>query len=220
MKRDGSNQQFTSSPRRYNLSTFVAPNLILVEGPDEFNFLRFIRAREDVQIHVYEGKDQLRLELATIQSVEGFGQVRQVAILRDADLDPRAAVQSVVSQWSAAFGEPLPSVASDEWYEDRCGRRWSVWIMPEPDVEGDLEALLWRAVGESNHRSCVDGLMDCLDQCNPIPFTSKTKARLYAWLATQRDPVKEIHAALGVRAGLFSPEDPTFARFRDMVDRL
>ena len=110
-----------TSPKRYNLPTFKAPILVLVEGPDEFHFLRFLQQREDIQIHVYEGKDQLGLELETIRGVEGFGQVRRVAIMRDADRDPKAAVQSVLSQWANAFKTPMPNVPSDEWYQDAEG---------------------------------------------------------------------------------------------------
>lgn len=208
------------SPRRYNLPTFIAPNLLLVEGPDEFQFFRFLRPRDDVQIHVYEGKNQLRLELETIQKVEGFEQVKQIAIVRDADNDPVAAVQSVLTQWSVATNQVVPKVASDEWFEDGEGRRWSVWIMPAPDSSGDLEELLWKAVAESDHCQCVEALMNCLDACNPIPFSSKTKARLYAWLATQQTPLHELHAALGGRAQLFDPANPIFARFATFVDSL
>lgn len=209
-----------NSSRGYNRPTFEAPNLILVERPDEFQFLRFLRPRQDVQIHVYEGKDQLQLELATIRGIEGFDKVRQAAIIRDADQDPKAALQSVLQQWSNAFREPMPKVTSDTWYSDSDGRRWGVWIMPEPDVKGDLEELLWQAVIESAHRSCIDDLMACLDQCEPIPFRSKTKARLYAWLSTQHNPLKELHSALKSESNLFNPADPVFARFGHLIDNM
>ena len=163
---------------------------------------------------------KLRLELAVVQGIEGFEKVKQVAIVRDADQDPKAALQSVLSQWSTAMREPVPDVISDTWYGDSQGRRWCVWIMPEPDAEGNLEELLWRAVGVSSHRSCIDELMACLDQCVPIPFGSKTKARLYSWLSTQHDPLKELHAALNTRNGLFNPHDPVFARFGRLIDQM
>ena len=209
-----------NSPRRHNLSTFTAPNLVLAEGPDEFQFLRFVRPRDDVQIHIYEGKDQLQLELETIRGVEGFGQVQQVGIIRDADQNPQGAVQSVLSQWANALEETIPLVSADDWFQDKEGRRWSVWIMPEPGKKGDLEELLWQAVHIGDHRTCINNLMDCLDDCSPVPFTSKTKARLYAWLSTQSNPLKELHAALRPGAGLFDPADPVFERFATLIDKL
>lgn len=220
MNRPRASQGDGNTPRRYNKGTFLAPNLVLVEGPDEFHFFRFLRPRDDVQIHVYEGKDQLRLELTTIRGIEGFDSVRQVAIVRDADLDPKAAIQSVLAQWSLAFRTELPRVTSDEWFEDEEGRRWSVWIMPKPDLTGDLEELLWQAVGPSSHRDCIEDLITCLDACDPVPFISKTKARLYAWLSTQSDPLKELHAALNSRAGLCDPQDSIFARFGSLIDNM
>ena len=208
------------SPRDYNKPTFNAPTVIMVEGPDEFYFFRFLRPREDVQIHVYEGKDSLFLELKTMRSVDGFDKVRNVAIVRDADQDPQGALQSVVGHWSRAFGDTVAAKRGDEWFTDKDGRRWAVWIMPETTHAGDLEELLWRCVPAGEHRTCIDQLMACLDKCDPIPFTSKTKARLYSWLATQHDPLKELHAALNPRSGLFRRDDPVFTRFCELLDQL
>lgn len=208
------------SPRRFNRPTLEAPNLLMVEGVDEYHFFRFLLTRDDVQIHVYEGKDQLRLELRTLSQVEGFDRVGKIAIVRDADNDPRAAVQSVLGQWANAFNTVAPGVGSDEWFSDDAGRQWCVWMMPAPDEHGDLEELLWRAVGVSAHRDCVERLMECLDACDPIPFTSRTKARLYTWFSTQHDPLKELHAALRAGRNLFNPADTVFARFVGLIDGL
>ena len=209
-----------NSSRRYNRPTFTAPNLVLVEGSDEFQFMRFLRPRDDVQIHIYEGKDQLQLELATIRGVEGFDRVQKIGIVRDADQNSEGAVLSVLTQWANAFSEPQPEVSSDDWFQDKEGRNWSVWIMPGPGRNGDLEELLWQAVSTSDHRNCIDDLIDCLEACSPIPFNSKTKARLYAWLSTQNTPLKELHAALNPRSALFNPADSVFARFFALIDQL
>ena len=209
-----------SGSRQYNRSTFTAPNLVLVEGPDEFHFLRFLRQRKDLQIHVYEGKDRLRLELKTIRAIEGYGQIKRVAIVRDADADALGSLHSVLAQWSSALGETIPNVKSDEAFLDVEGRAWHVWIMPQPNEQGDLEELLWNSVKENSHRTCIENMMNCLDDCDPIPFGSKTKARLYSWLATQRDPVKELYAALKQGTKLFDPNHPAFARFATLLDSL
>lgn len=206
-----------NSPRRFNKPTFTVPNLVLVEGPDEFHFFRFLRPRDDVQIHVYEGKNQLRLELQTIRAIEGYEQIRRIAIVRDADRDPNAAVQSVLTQWATGLGEAVPVVVSDQWFEDSQSRQWSVWIMPDPSTEGDLEALLWESVVANDHRVCIDNLISCLDVCDPVPFSSKTKARLYSWLSTQKEPLKELHMAFKSGRGLFDPASPSFSRFLKLV---
>ncbi len=211
---------YDRSSRRYNKKTFTAPNLLLVEGNDEYHFFRFLRQRNDVQIHVYEGKDQLKLELQTIRGVEGFDNLRQIAIVRDSDDNPHGALQSVLSQWSMAFGQSVPKISPDEWFSDNDGRRWSVWLMPYADQTGDLEELLWQAVNASEHRTCIDDLIDCLDNCDPVPFNSKTKARLYAYLSTQRSPFKELDAALQHHAKIFDPLHSSFSRFTLLIDNL
>lgn len=218
MRRLGTSTGADNSPRRYNRATFTSPNLLLVEGPDDFLFFRFLRPRDDVQIHAYEGKDQLQLEIQTIHAVEGYDQIKRIAIVRDADSDPSAALQSVLTQWANALQETVPDVASDQWFGDSRGKQWCVWIMPDPDRVGDLEELLWQAVGDSDHHTCIDDLINCLDACEPVPFGSKTKARLYSWLSTQREPLKELHAAFKSGRGLFDPSHPAFARFAALVD--
>ena len=209
-----------TSPRRYNRETITAPKLLLVEGPDEFQFFRFLSPHDDIQIHVYEGKDQLKLELKTLGAVEGFSELQRIVIVRDADSDPHAALQSVLSQWGEALGEPIPKVSSDQWFDDNQGRQWVVWIVPAPNAEGDLEALLWQAVEVDDHHNCIENLIACLDTCDPVPFGSKTKARLYSWLATQHDPLKELHAAFKSEKGLFAPDHPAFARFLTLVNNI
>jgi len=220
MRRPRTSQGADSSSRRYNRDTFTSPNLLLVEGPDEFHFFRFLRPHEDFQIQVYEGKNQLRLELQTIRAVEGYDQIERAAIVRDADHDPNAALQSVLTQWALAMGEEIPNVNADQWFADRQGRQWSVWIMPAPITKGDLESLLWRAVDQSDHRTCVEDLITCLDSCDPVPFGSKTKARLYSWLSTQREPLKELYTAFMEGKALFDPADPAFSRFTTLVDNM
>ena len=92
--------------------------------------------------------------------------------------------------------------------------------MPDPSSEGDLEALLWQAVDVSDHRACVESLITCLDGCDPIPFGSKTKARLYSWLSTQHEPLKELHSAFKLERGLFDPAHPAFYRFASLVNNI
>ena len=206
--------------KKHNLPTLMRPKLILVEGNDEYEFFMFLRLKKDIQIHVYEGKNQLRLVLETIKNVEGFDNLRRVAIVRDADSDPEASLQSVLQQWAHAFQTVKPKVTSDTWFGDAAGREWCVWLMPRPDLRGDLEELLWQAVAPSEHRSCIHTFMECLNVADDTPFKTETKARLYSWLATQRDPIKELHAAFQSRLELFNPDDEAFARFSFLINEM
>ncbi len=92
--------------------------------------------------------------------------------------------------------------------------------MPDPGLKGDLEALLWQAVDASDHRACVDDFITCLDTCNPVPFGAMTKARLYSWLSTQREPLKELHTAFKSTGGVFDPAHPAFNRFSVLIDTM
>ncbi len=209
------------SPFRCNRPTIEAPNLLLVEGADEYHFFRFLRPRDDVQIHVYGGKDQLKSTLKLLVGIEGYDRLKRVAIVRDADDDPKAALQSALGQWKSGLGEQSAlKVTSDVWFKDSQEREWTVWIMPDPNSRGDLEELLWRVVKTDEHRKCVEELITCLDGCDPVPFSSRTKATLYSWLATQKDPVKELHAAFKSSRELFNSNDPVFSRFLGLIEEM
>jgi len=208
----------STDPRRRNLATFQAPNLALVEGPDEFDFIHFLTRREDLQIHVYEGKNQLRLEIKTIERIAGFDQVKKIIVLRDSDNDPSAALASVLSQWSDALKQKAPGgIQAGDWFTDETGRSWCVWLMPDANSPGDLETLLWRSVQPSDHTGCIDDFLRCLTNCAPVPIGTESKARLYSWLATQREPFKQLHWAFSERENLFDPADRVFA---DLVQLL
>jgi hypothetical protein len=206
--------------QRFNKETINAPNLLLVEGQDDFQFFHFLTQRADLQIHVYEGKDQLQLELQTLKAVEGFDDLKRAIIVRDADLDPNAALRSVAAQWGNAFQENQPNADAETWFQDREGREWSIWIIPGSNTTGDLEELLWRAVSHSDHRDCIEKLMTCLESFNGPPFDSKTKARLYSWLATQKEPVTQLYVALAGKIPLFDPSHPVFERYRQLIDQI
>ena len=204
------------TPRDFNKETFLLPTVLFVEGPDEFHFFRFLDPRE-VQIHVYVGKDNLKTELETYFGIEGFDKVTRAVIVRDSNGNPAGALASVWAQWAAAFGVHDPNVPAETWHADPTGREWAIWLIPDPTSEGDLEELLWRAVPNSPHRSCVEDLITCLEASpDPVPYGAKTKARLYAWLASQQDPVKELYIALTPQAPLLDRDHPALAHIAEL----
>ena len=212
--------QKSNDPRRYNRSTFLCPNLILVEGPDDFQFLRFLRPREDLQIHVYEGKNNLQKELTVLKAIEGFRNLIRIVLMRDADDDPYAALRSVLNQWSGATGEPLPVVDAEQWFSDSAGREWLVWIIPDANSPGDIEELLWRTVEVSPHKACVEDMIQCLERLVPVPFGAKTKALIYSWLATQSEPIKQLYVALDPNVGLFNPAHLGLQAAAELIDSI
>ena len=184
------------------------------------DFFLFLGTR-GAQLHVYEGKDQLRRGLETYFEVEGFDQVMRAVVVRDCNGNPEAAIQSVWGQWATAFKVQEPKVAPGVWHADPTGREWSVWLIPDPTTPGDLEELLWRAVPQSPHRDCTEEMIECLEKnSKPVPYGARTKARLYAWLGTQENPIKEFYAAFDPTNKLFDAADPAFADIVKLLDQL
>lgn len=202
----------------YNNPTFKCPILFLVEGLDEFEFLRFLRKRKDIQIHSYVGKDSLPIVLRDIQGVEGYSEIKYFVVFRDCDDNPTGALDSILQHVTNALKlKAKPKVQSKEWFKDNNGNDWCVMLVPDAESKGDLETLVWRAISQSCHTKCVDGLVDCLKTCDPIPIGAESKARLYSWLSTQKEPIRHLYAALDA---LFDPAHSSFEEICTFIDSI
>ena len=189
----------------------MAPDLIeiekevqlLVEGNDERNFFEAFAAHlalGNVQIQVFEGKNQLRGFLVTLAGATAFRTVRTIGIVRDADESADAAFESVRTSLgnandvirSSGVKFPVPNRP-----EQLVGERpaLSVLILPGDGQEGMLETLLCRTFADSGMDRCIDEFFRCAEESGRA-IHRPDKARARAYLATTPDP----HVSVGVAA--------------------
>ena len=189
---------------------------LLVEGNDERNFFEvFIEhlGLANFQIQVLDGKDGLRDSLVTLAGLTGFGNVKKIGIVRDADDSPDAAFQSVrTSLRNAEF--PAPDRP-----EESAGEipAVSVLILPGDGDVGMLETLLCRTFAGTAVDRCIDGFFRCAEKSGS-PIHRPHKARARAYLATTRDP----HLSVGVatKRRHWEPDHEAFAGVRRFLTSL
>ena len=125
--------------------------LLLVEGNDDLRFFGAMSkhlAINGIEISSYNGKDNLRNDLAERVRNPDFPSVTSLGIVRDADNSSQSAFDSVAGSLRRA-GMPTPygPMAPIE----RGGLRISVLILPPDDEEGELENVCLRSVAGSRN---------------------------------------------------------------------
>jgi hypothetical protein len=192
-----------------------APVLLACEGSDDCYFLDTLRGLLNVddsllQIEAFGpdeaegGKDWLPEYLSALETRDGFGTLRALGIVRDADTNAAAALTSVfshlvrnsfVSQSTVpAHGRVFPGV-----HQNGRGLQVSVFIMPDGASTGAWEDLYLEAVREYGAQtgdtglSCADEFVACIDSDRSLQEARREKTRLYAWLCSRERP--------GVRPG-------------------
>ena len=195
--------------------------LLLAEGADAYFF--FIWALEaydvgDVQVMDYGGVSGLRPFLSALRGVDGFAAVETLAIVRDAETDPAAAVDALVEslQHVGLPSPPAPLEFSD-------GRpRVTYMVLPGYDVTiarpalvaGTLEDLCLATIEDDPDQDCVESFLSCLAERRPLKWPHKT--RLHTYL-TSKD--RYVGAKLGEAAdfGAWDWQHPALEPVRRML---
>ena len=191
--------------------------LLLVEGQDDSRFfgalLRYLN-REDIQVGIYEGKDNLRPFLKGLPAVDGFSQLVSLGLTRDADSNADSTFQSVHDALENA-GLPAPNAP----LELQPGQpRTAVMIMPPGETSGALEDLCLRAVSGHPAMSCVDAYFECVQRVVGELPQNQEKARVQAFLASQKETVRLIGEAAD--KGYWQWDSDVYEPVRRFIDQL
>lgn len=136
--------------------------VVLVEGKDEVNFFDALLTHlgvSDVGVREVGGRDRFPEQFAAFRNDPGFGRVRALAIVRDADFDPAATLASVRDLLGR---HSLPCPRESAAFAAEGGRSVGVYIMPGESEHGMLEDLCLKTVGDHPVFACVEQYMACL----------------------------------------------------------
>ena len=181
-------------------SAINASRLLLGEGVEErYFFAAMLKHLQiaDVAIESYDGKDKLGAYLKALRNRSGFAQVTTLAILRDADDDPKAAEASVKG-----------AVARAQFPETVDVR---ILILPGGGQLGALENLCLAPLRGSRIENCIETYLLCATEATGVTHTSttdKAKARIHAWLAAQSSP--ELRLGHAAQKGFLPWDSPAF----------
>ena len=210
-----------TGPAERNAIEITEPQLLLVEGKDEELFFgRLLQSglpAASCQV-IALGKDGFRARLLGLSAAIREHPIRSLGVVRDALESAERALQSVRDALEAvrfptpaSHGEVLAT-------EPRVG----VFIMPDGERSGALEALCRRAVEAETAAACAEEYLACLDDRDGWQ-TQRSKARrdkgfVHAYLASRRDPASRVGE--GARQGVWDFGHPAFSPIRDFLGRL
>ena len=166
----------SSNGARYQFKDLELESLLLVEGINDARFFdAFLSALDitDVQIAQVGGKPKFRPFLNhTLRSSRNFSRLRRLGIVRDADDNPDAALQSLCDALDAAR---LPRPSTHERNFPVGDLKVSIAILPDSSSTGNLEDLCLRSLSGNPEVMCIDSYVDCITQ-NTMEIASKDLA--------------------------------------------
>ena len=168
----------------------TSSRLLLVEGKDTLKFFEAAHEKmgsPGIQILDFGGIKELLSFLGALKVNSGFIQlVKSIGIVRDAELDAKAAFASVCgSLQRVKLPVPRrPGVAVDG------PPRVNVLILPDNTNPGMLEDLCLGSVADAPVISCIDEFFACVQKRQGYIPGNKSKAKLRVFLASRKDPTK------------------------------
>jgi hypothetical protein len=188
--------------------------ILVVEGKDEELFFGKIISHlriKRVQVLGIGGKEKIRPNLIVLCKMANFNSVDSLGIIRDADTNPSAALDSVRD----ALGNvnrtvPDVNITVPDHSLQIVGKspRVSVYIMPKLDSPGMLEDLCLSSISKNPAMRCVDELFQCIkNQGIPLP-RNKSKAKVHAFLSTRKIP--GLHLGEAAQKGYWHFDNPAF----------
>lgn len=161
---------------------------LLVEGRDAEVFIQALMNHlgiQDVQVQDYRGVNDLPVFLKALRQAPHFKEkVTRLGVIRDAETDARAALQSVSHALQAAR---LPVPAKHSHF---VGSHPEVgyFILPDGISPGMLESLRMASVEADPVIPCVEAYFLCLQGQGLRPPIHPEKARAHAFLASRDAP--------------------------------
>ena len=195
----------------------VASRLLVVEGKEDERFFEaFIDSLglSDIQVISIGGKTFLRRNLRILAAASGFSEVVSLAVVRDANADPKAAFQSVRDALRNA-GLPAPDkplvFAGD-------GPCVGVMILPDDETPGILEDVCLGAVSQDSAMVCVEEYFECLKRERVEEPRNVSKAKVEVFLASR--PRAGLRLGEAAQAGYWPWGAEAFGGLKDFLREL
>lgn len=191
--------------------------LLAVEGKDMEKFFEALTGQidlKDIQIFNYGGITELRAALKALSMTSGFEKLVAMGVVRDNEVNPRGAFQSVQDALKNA-GLAAPSrqlVPKGE------NPRVNVMLLPEPGKRGMLEDLLLRSARKESAMRCAKDFFDCLKERKlPMP-KNRSKAMAQVYLASKPDV--GIHIGISTLKGYWDLDNKVFEQAKAFLLRI
>ena len=194
-----------------------ATKLALVEGKDEVTFYSAIAGHiniPDIEIRSFEGVNNLRGTLEALRGIEGFGRLTSLGIVRDAEGNGAAALQSARDALGATgFAVPARGL-------ERAGASPAVVVLinPHERPSGRFEDVCAESIRDTPVMECVEKYIACLKKLGTGVPAREWKTRVHAFIAAQEHP--EVSLGVAARSGYFPFDHGAFDSVRRLFELL
>lgn len=191
--------------------------LLAVEGKDMEKFFEALTGQidlKDIQIFNYGGITELRAALKALSMTSGFEKLVAMGVVRDNEVNPRGAFQSVQDALKNA-GLAAPS---RQLVPKGKNPRVNVMLLPEPGKRGMLEDLLLRSARKESAMRCAKDFFDCLKERKlPMP-KNRSKAMAQVYLASK--PEVDIDIGISALKGYWDLDNKVFEQAKAFLLRI
>ena len=180
-----------------------APHRLLVEGPDELQFVRALwKLRHEDRTFWIEVKQGASSLLKGIRGEIESEERTAIGIIIDANGDVRTRWEEICRQLTTIDIIDIPKnpVATGSFMMTNDRTRIGVWIMPDNISAGSLENMIEQMIDDDKIWQLSRNFIGDAQTITQIQYTQgkRKKAEVRAWLATLADP-GQIEYALGYR---------------------
>ena len=177
-----------SIERKRILKSFI----VLCEGRDAQGFLiEYLNSKalahdqrfsDEIQVFDFGGNDNLSNSLMSLKNMDGFDQVTNLAIIRDAEKNYTKACQEINGSLKRC-GFPSPESAEFD--------RFGFLLFPLNNSAGTLEDLCLRILSEKNKSilSSIDAFLATMESTCGRKYRRKHKNELYTYLSSSDEYV-------------------------------
>ena len=191
-------------PTKDKFSLVGVKRLLIVEGKEDLFFLagivqHLIEAGEDILPFMAKsagGATEIPDEIEGTPQIPGYQTLESIAVLRDADDNPRGSRESVLD----AFARTGLLRKIRRRYTAIPGTpRVSVFLLPDDEHKGALETACMNSALTTPQAPCIDEFLRCADRAitrkQPQTISQQHKSWAYAFLATTDKPEDEVSEA-------------------------
>ena len=212
-----------SANAKLNQEAILVSRVLIVEGEDALYFWARackIFTENPIQVFFFRGNGNLRRFLKIFAARRDFGRVESLAIIRDAETDPQAAIDSIksglqnanlpVPDFPFTFAEGTPRTAfllQPGFATNAAGNR--VYL------PGTLEDLCLITVEGDPCLDCVAQYIECIEGLNE-PMRWRHKMRLHAFLAG-KDAYVGAKIGEAANQGAWDWHHVALAPYRDLI---
>lgn len=190
-------------------------SLLIVEGQDDLRLCSVLLGVQDQVVIREAAKHSFTPKLkAILIELQQSNPLSMLAIVRDADDSASRSFESVCSSIRGAGLHPPNEHAQYSDGEIPVG----VFIMPDGESNGAIEALCIRSIEKLVEAQCVREYLECLKENRVLHSNDIDKSFVHAFLAAQTNPLLRVGETAQRR--IWDPESPAFGQLRVFLNKL